>query len=247
MAYQYRFVDVLARGLENAANRAERAEAARVQQDQFKTEMGQRKREFDALQTLREKADERAELAQQEETKYKKLNYELQVDKAIQDMLQFDIEQDNAMEGLKMRLDNALDVAMIRQGEGAGQNMIDVALLPPGLRDSLDLPEGTTQVPERLLAIYNTQLTQVNRLASQTPESLADLTDNDLQDILAFNETVMGKPQMAIGMGYKPDDIVAAGRNQNLIRAEIRRREEAAAKAEEEARGPAGRFPNWDR
>ena len=35
MAYQYRFVDVLARGLENAANRAERAEAAREQRRQF--------------------------------------------------------------------------------------------------------------------------------------------------------------------------------------------------------------------
>ena len=45
MAYQYRFVDVLARGLENAANRAERAEAARVQQAQFNRDMNLRSQE----------------------------------------------------------------------------------------------------------------------------------------------------------------------------------------------------------
>lgn len=60
MAYQYKFVDILARGLENAANRAERAEAARVQQQQFQRDMDMRRDEMRATEKFRRRAEEQA-------------------------------------------------------------------------------------------------------------------------------------------------------------------------------------------
>lgn len=239
MAYQYRFVDVLARGLENAANRAERAEAARVQEKQFgeqmkmqQAELSQRQDEFDALQKLREKADERAALAQEEETKYRKLNYELQVDKAIQDMIQFDIEQDNAKEMLDARLQNALEIAKL--GTGDTTEMIDVSTLPEGLQEALNLPEGTTTVSAKVLPIYNSLMSTLNRVASVDPEGLSEVSDKTLVDMNAFNSKLLEmNPTTAIALGMGPQDINVIGQNLQFISAEQNRRAQAIKTASE--------------
>lgn len=257
MAYQYRFVDVLARGLENAANRAERAESARVQEQQHgqqmeyqRDELAQRQGEFNALQKIRESAEERADRAQKEETKYRKLNYEFQVDKAIQDMMQFDIEQDNAKEMLESRLANALEIAKL--GSASETEMIDVSTLPPALRDALNLPEGVTKVSSSVLPIYNTALAGINKIGGVNPESLTELDDAGLASLKSFNEEMLGmKPQNALVFGIGPKDLSTIGQNLQTIQAELNRRAERTraqeAAAKEEARGPAGRFPNWDR
>lgn len=237
MAYQYRFVDVLARGLENAANRAERAEAARVQQEQAAQQMGmqraelaQRRREFNALQELREKADKRAEEAAKEETKYRKLNYELQVDKAIQDMIQFDVEQDNAKQMLQDRLENALEIAKL--GTGDTTEMIDVSSLPQGLQDALDLPDETTQVSSKVLPVYNSLMSTLNRVASVDPEGLSEVSDRVLADMAFFNENLLKmNPTTAIALGMGAQDINVIGQNLQIISTEQNRRAQAIKEA----------------
>jgi len=226
MAYQYRFVDILARGLENAANRADRAEAARVQQEQFEQTEKRASDEFDALQKIRESAERRAREAADEEKKYRKLNYELQVDRAIMDMIHFDAEQQNAMERLDKQLANAMNIAKL--GDANTSEMIDVATLPPALREMLDLPEGTKQVSAKVLPVYNTAMAGMNKVSAVDPNSLTELSDENLQSLSSFNTSIMSMdPVTALTMGVKASDIATIGQSQQHINAEVSRRKKA--------------------
>lgn len=234
MAYQYRFVDILARGLENAANRADRAEAARVQQKQFEATERRARDEFNALQKIRESAEKRAKETAEDEQRYRKLNYELQVDRAIMDMVQFDTEQDNAMERLGMQLDNALKIAQI--GSASETEMIDVATLPPALREMLNLPEGVTTVSSKVLPVYNTALAGINKIGGVNPDSLTELDDASLASLKSFNQSMLEMtPDTALVFGVKPGDLATIGKNLQVVEAELNRRAEKTRKAREAA------------
>lgn len=84
MAYQYRFVDVLARGLENAANRAERAESARVQQQQFDQQMNLRRQEAQRTADYRESVLAGQTAAAEATAQYRQDVLGMQADEAAQ-------------------------------------------------------------------------------------------------------------------------------------------------------------------
>lgn len=165
MAYQYRFVDVLARGLENAANRAERAEASRVQQKQFGQQMemqqgqfGQKmemqERELDLRQTEATALDKirqrEAELAE-EKFELDKFKTEAQSwrDEAE---YQLDLERlDIAKKGLELQKQQAES-----RGEAAAERpTVEARLLPKVVRERLQISEDEA-IDIALLPTYNT-------------------------------------------------------------------------------------------
>jgi hypothetical protein len=147
MAYQYRFVDVLARGLENAANRAERAEAARVQQEQFKTEMGQRKKEASALDKIRQRE---ADLAQ-ERLDLDKIKTESQ---AWRDEAQYQLDLER-LEVQKEGLEVQKEAAKARGEVAVERPTVEARFLPPEVRERLQLADNEL-IDIALLPTYNT-------------------------------------------------------------------------------------------
>lgn len=159
MAYQYRFVDVLARGLENAANRAERAEAARVQQEQFGAQMDIREREltqketeFSSLEKIRERE---AELAQ-EKFEFEKLKEEAQ---AWRDEADFQLNLER-LDIQKQGLEVQKEAARARGEVAAERPTIGAKFLPSELREKLQITEDE-QIDLALLPTYNTMVNQM--------------------------------------------------------------------------------------
>jgi len=154
MAYQYRFVDVLARGLENAANRAERAEAARVQQTQFGQQMEMQERELEQRQTeataLDKIREREAELAQ-EKFEFEKIKTEAQSWREEAEY-QLDLERlDIAKQGLEVQKQQARS-----RGEAAAERpTVEARFLPPEVRERLQLAEDEL-IDIALLPTYNT-------------------------------------------------------------------------------------------